>query len=67
MARSSAGTMAPRTPNALRAMTGNGMPYRVPAWELSAMGISTTKLPSTTAPTAACQVQPCAISELARV
>src|SRR5438105_2581432 len=67
MARSRAGTLAPNTPKELRTSTGKGTPYRVPAWEFSRMGTSTTRLPTTTAPTAACQVQPWSTSELASV
>src|SRR5216117_3604375 len=57
-ARRIAGTFEPSTPKGARASTGNGIPYFVPACELSTIGMSTTKLPSTTEPTAACHDQP---------
>src|SRR5688572_6700754 len=57
-ARRIAGTFAPRTPKAERASTGNGMPYLVPACELSTIGMSTTKLPTITDRTAACHDHP---------
>src|SRR5436190_3491479 len=66
-ARSTAGTFAPRTPNADRAITGKGIPYFVPACEFNSIGISTTKLPRITEPTAACQLQPRSTSDDASV
>src|SRR5437764_8994811 len=44
-ARISAGTFDPSVPYAARANTGNGIPYFVPGWELSRIGIRTIVLP----------------------
>ena len=44
-ARISAGKLDPLVPYAARANTGNGMPYLVPACELSRIGASTIRLP----------------------
>ena len=41
-----AGTFAPRTPNDARQSTGNEIPYRVPAWAFSTIGMRTMVLPS---------------------
>src|SRR5437870_3140733 len=62
-ARSKAGTFAPRMPNDARQYTGNGMPYLVPAWALSTMGISTMVLPRKMVNTACHQFMPSLISE----
>src|SRR5215471_91969 len=51
-ARRTAGTFAPRTPKEARTNTGNGIPYRAPAWALSNIGMSTIMLPSRIVPTA---------------
>jgi hypothetical protein len=51
-ARASAGSRAPVVPNEARASTGNGMPYFAPAWPISRIGTSTTRLPSKTIVTA---------------
>src|SRR5689334_21460146 len=45
-ARISAGRFEPVVPYAARANTGNGMPYLVPACELSRIGASTIRLSS---------------------
>src|SRR5262245_22527920 len=45
-ARNRAGTFAPRMPNGARQYTGNGMPYFVPAWAFSTIGMRTMTLPS---------------------
>ena len=45
MDRRSEGTCAPFQPNAARANTGNGIPYRVPACALRTIGRSTMALP----------------------
>src|SRR5690242_13864405 len=45
MARMSAGRFEPNEPYAARAKTGKGMPYFVPGWELSRMGMRTMVLP----------------------
>ncbi len=57
-ARSTAGTFAPVTPNDARANTGNGMPYRVPAWAFRIIGSSTMTLPSATHASACRQLIP---------
>src|SRR5262249_34854947 len=62
-ARSIAGTFAPRMPNDARQYTGNGMPYRVPAWALRTIGISTTTLPRKTVTTACHQFMPPSMSD----
>ena len=66
-ARSSAGTLAPRTPNAALHSTGNDTPYLVPAWAFSIIGISTIELPSRIVSIAWAQVMPCCISPEASV
>jgi len=58
MARSTAGTLAPKTPNEARAYTGKGMPYFAPAWALSMMGTSTMPLPRSTSRHACHQLRP---------
>src|SRR5437762_631565 len=45
-ARSTAGMLAPRTPNDARTNTGNGIPYLAPACAFSTMGTSTIRLPN---------------------
>ena len=65
MARSSAGTLAPRTPKLARANTGNGMPYCAPARPLSSMGTSTMVLPRKMVSSACHQFMPPSMSELA--
>src|SRR6266850_2324515 len=67
MARSSAGTLAPSTPNDARANTGNGMPYLAPAWALSSIGTSTIRLPRKMVTIAWLQDIPESISPEARV
>ena len=62
-ARSSAGTFAPRVPNAARQNTGNGMPYFVPAWALSTIGSSTMRLPRKIVRTACDQFMPPPMSD----
>ena len=44
-ARMRAGRLAPQTPNEARETTGYGMPYLVPAWLISSIGIRTIRLP----------------------
>jgi hypothetical protein len=46
IARSTAGTLAPFTPNAARHSTGKDTPYFVPAWAFRIMGTRTMALPS---------------------
>ncbi len=45
IARRMAGMLAPLVPNEARARTGNGMPYLVPGWAFSRIGIRTMMLP----------------------
>src|SRR5688572_3435690 len=45
MARMMAGRFEPTVPYAARAKMGKGMPYLVPGWELSRMGMRTMELP----------------------
>ncbi|MCY1514402.1 hypothetical protein D9M68_489400 [compost metagenome] len=52
MARSKAGSRAPRVPNEARAITAYGMPYFAPAWPMSSIGTSTMALPRNTVSTA---------------
>ena len=47
-ARAIAATFAPRMPKLERTRTGKGMPYFVPGWALSSIGISTITLPRET-------------------
>src|ERR1700693_2159035 len=54
---------APRTPNADRQYTGNGMPYFVPACALRIIGMSTMALPKKIVSTASYQFIPSEISE----
>gem|GEM_PF-4454660 len=42
-----AGRLAPRTPKEDLTKTGKGMPYLVPAWPLSRIGMSTMMLATT--------------------
>ncbi len=62
MARSTAGTLAPRVPKDARASTGNGMPYFVPGWAFSRIGASTMTLPSAMVSSACHQFIPTATS-----
>jgi hypothetical protein len=52
MARSSAATLAPRTPKLARQSTGKEMPYLVPAWALRTIGRRTIALPARMVPRA---------------
>ena len=65
--RSTAGRLAPFTPNDARASTGNGTPYRGPTRPMSTMGTSTMQLARNTSHTAICQVKPWSSMELAMV
>ena len=67
IARSIAGTFAPRTPNAARHSTGNEMPYFVPACALRIIGMSTITLPRRIVTIACHHVIPCVISPDASV
>ncbi len=67
IARSTAGTLAPRTPKLARHSTGNDTPYFVPACAFSTIGTSTTTLPSRMTPSACHHAIPCAIRPEARV
>ena len=60
-ARSRAARLAPRSPNGARANTGNGMPYFVPAWLLSSIGMSTMMFPSAMRMMACTQLNPTAM------
>src|SRR5262249_57322816 len=62
-ARSNAGTLAPRMPNAARQYTGNGMPYLVPAWPFRIIGTRTMMLARTMVSTACHQFMPSSISD----
>ena len=53
---------APHVPKLARQYTGNGIPYRVPAWAFNTIGISTTTFPRNTVSTAWCQFMPWSIS-----
>ena len=66
-ARAIAATFAPRMPKLERTSTGKGMPYFVPGWALSSIGISTITLPSETVSRPCHHVMPAAISPDARV
>ena len=44
MPRATAGILAPVGPKEERSSTGKGMPYLVPAWPTSTIGISTMAL-----------------------
>ena len=66
-ARAMAATFAPRMPKLDRTSTGNGIPYFVPACELSRIGMSTMKLPSDTVSSPCHQVMPAAIRPAASV
>ncbi len=67
IARNTAGTFAPRTPNEARTKTGNGMPYFAPAWAFSSIGISTITFPSRMVPIACFQLMPPAINPEASI
>ena len=67
IARSIAGTFAPRTPKLARHNTGNEMPYFVPACALRIIGMSTIVLPSRIVTIACHQFIPCAMSPDASV
>ena len=58
----SAGTFEPSVPYAARANTGNGIPYFVPGWEFSRIGIRTIVLPRRIVMRACDQFMPDAIS-----
>ncbi len=60
-ARISAGRFEPTVPYAARANTGNGMPYFVPACELSRIGTSTIRLPRRIVKSACHQLMPLSI------
>src|SRR5215469_1139839 len=62
-ARSNAGTLAPRMPNAGRQYTGKGMPYLVPAWPFRIIGTRTMMLARTMVSTACHQFMPSSISD----
>src|SRR5215218_6719877 len=67
MARSMAGTFAPRTPKLARHRTGNDNPYLVPACALRIIGTSTIVLPNRIVIMACHHFMPCAMSPDARV
>src|SRR5688572_7699950 len=67
MARSSAGTFAPRTPKLARHNTGNDTPYFVPACAFRIMGTSTIVLPRRIVTIACHQFMPCDMSPDASV
>ena len=67
IARSIAGTFAPRTPKLARQSTGNEMPYFVPACAFRIIGTSTMVLPSRIVSIACHQVIPCCIRPEASV
>ena len=67
MARSSAGTLAPRTPKLARHSTGNETPYFVPACAFSTIGTSTTTLPRRIVASACHHAMPCCIRPEASV
>jgi hypothetical protein len=67
IARSIAGTLAPRTPKLARQSTGNDTPYLVPACAFRIMGIRTMTLPKRIVSIACHQFIPADISPLARV
>src|SRR5678816_4305099 len=67
IARSIAGTLAPRTPKLARHRTGNDNPYFVPAWALRIIGTSTIVLPNRIVIMACHHFMPCAMSPDARV
>src|SRR5215207_2336143 len=67
IARSMAGTFAPRTPKLARHSTGNDNPYFVPACALRIIGTSTMTLPSRIVIIACHHVMPCAMSPDASV
>ncbi len=67
IARSIAGTFAPRTPKLARHRTGNDNPYFVPACALRIIGTSTIVLPNKIVTIACHQVMPCAMSPDASV
>src|SRR5262249_43299331 len=60
-ARISAGRFDPSVPYDALANTGKGMPYFVPGWELSRIGISTITLPNRIVNTACHQLIPLAM------
>src|SRR5262249_9831642 len=62
-ARSNAGTLAPRMPNAARQYTGNGMPYLVPTWPFRIIGTRAMMLARTMVSTACHQFMPSSISD----
>src|SRR4051794_30876830 len=67
IARSIAGTFAPRTPKLARHSTGNDNPYFVPACALRIIGTSTIVLPRRMVNIACHHVMPCAMSPDASV
>ena len=60
-ARRSAGRLAPQTPKEARATTGYGIPYFVPEWLMSSIGIRTMRLPRPIVSTAWTQSIPIAM------
>src|SRR3954471_4925278 len=66
-ARAMAATFAPRMPKLDRTSTGNGIPYFVPACELSRIGMRTRKLPSDTVSSPCHHVMPAAMRPAASV
>ena len=67
MPRNTEATWVPVVPKAARAKTGKVMPYLVPAWPFSTIGISTIRLPNVTVRMACHQFMPCLISPLASI
>src|SRR6185437_9209022 len=61
IARRTAGTFAPLTPNAARHSTGNEIPYFVPACAFRIIGTRTTLLPARMVTSACHHVMPCCI------
>ncbi len=66
-ARTTAGRLAPRTPNEARAKTGKGMPYFGPACPVSSIGTSTIRLARAMVNTACFQSMPTAMRPEASV
>ena len=66
-ARSTAGTLAPRTPKAARQSTGKEIPYLVPACALRIIGTSTITFPRRIVSIACHHVIPCVMRPEASV
>ena len=65
IARSTEARCVPIVPKEARAKTGKVIPYFVPAWPLSSIGIRTIRLPRATVPIACHQFMPPEIRLLA--